>query len=301
MAGAKTHFNRTGTSILADFKYGYGVPIGNLLYVNSAGSGSTSAGPGRTPENAYSSIQNALSGVTADNGDVLLVCNSHVETLTAASAVNITTSYNGVTVRGLGAGRQRPQINYTTAVGASFDVSGNRVVLEELYFTVGFDAITAMLNISGTDCTIRRCSFELATASFQATLGILATLAATRLTIEDCDFYGTADAGTTNAIQFGATGNVRIRRCRFHGAYATGSGAIQNTAAAVDCFVESCDINNLTGTCTKAMIFHASTTGQIARTNMQILSGTAPITGAAMSWVGQNAYAATIATGASAV
>ena len=37
-------------------------------------------------------------------------------------------------------------------------------------------------------------------------------------------------------------------------------------------------------------------TGQISGNQMQILSGTAPITGDAMAWVGNNYYAAAIAT-----
>jgi hypothetical protein len=50
------------------------------------------------------------------------------------------------------------------------------------------------------------------------------------------------------------------------------------------------------------MVFTASSTGQIAGNAMQILGGgTAPITGAAMSWVGPDYYASTIATGSTLV
>lgn len=42
--------------------------------------------------------------------------------------------------------------------------------------------------------------------------------------------------------------------------------------------------------------FAAGSTGMISDNRMQILSGTAPITAAGMSWVGGNYYAAALAT-----
>jgi hypothetical protein len=300
VAGAKTHFAETGFSLYAQSYYRFSEPVGNVYYVNSAGSGSAQTGPGRTPENAFSSINYALASCVADNNDVVLVCPGHVETITAAAGCAL--SVAGVSVIGIGEGRNRGRINYTTAVGASLDITAARCVLANLYFTVnGIDNVTAAVNVTAADAIIRACEFELADSTAQAALGILATAAATRLKVLDCDFHGTADAGTTNAIQYAATDEVTIARCRFHGAYATASGAIQNTAAAKGSYIDTCRINNLTATCTKAMIFNAATTGQITDCRMQILSGTAPITGAAMSWVGQNFYAAAVATSPSAI
>ncbi len=42
-------------------------------------------------------------------------------------------------------------------------------------------------------------------------------------------------------------------------------------------------INNLTASSTKSMVFVAGSTGMISNNRMQILSGSAPITGAALS------------------
>ena len=83
----------------------------------------------------------------------------------------------------------------------------------------------------------------------------------------------------------------------FIGAYTTTLGAIDNaTTAASQIFVGYNVIQNRTASSTKAMVFVAASTGFIINNHMQILSGVAPITGAAMSWGGPNTYASLIST-----
>lgn len=280
----------------------FGVPVtpasvpatsGKVFFVHSSGSNGNS---GKDTAHPLATVAAAIAKCTADKGDTVLVMPGHTETLTAAAAIAVNVS--GVRIVGLGTGRNRPVFNYTTAVGASFDVTAANALLVNLVFKpLGIDNVTAAVNVQAADCIIRACEFELANATNQAALGILTNASADRLVVEDCFFHGTSDAGTTNAIQVVGGDSIVIRRNYFHGAYASGSGAIQNvTTACTRAVIEGNVINNLTAACTKAMVFAAASTGQIARNYMQILSGTAPITGAAMSWVGGNYYAATIAT-----
>lgn len=229
-------------------------------------------------------------------GDKILLAPGHAEVLTAAAAVLV--SVAGVHIVGMGLGSRRPVFTYTTAVGASFDITAAGVTIENVVWRpFGIDAVTAAVNISAADCTLLLCEMQHATAAGQATLGILTTAAADRLKVIGCKFYGTSDAGTNAAIRIVGGDAAEIRACIFSGAYASGTGPIENvTTACTNCIVADCAINNLTASCTKAMVFVATSTGHLIRNAMQILSGTAPVTGAAMSWAGGSYYAATIGT-----
>lgn len=298
MAGTKTNFPRTpgsGNERAVLNEYRFTDPIGNVFWVDSV-TGTNAAGYGSSPASPVASIDYAVGLCTADNGDAIMVAPGHVETVTAAAGLALDVA--GVTVRGLGKGRQRGRINYTTAVGASVDITAARVAIENLTFTpIGVDAVTAAVNISAADVTLTGCEFELANATNQATLGVLTTAAADRLRIEGCHFHGTGDAGTAAAVRIVGGDSIVIRDNIFHGAYTTTLGAIDNaTTACTGAQIINNAINNLTASSAKCMTFQSGSTGQIRENTMQVLTGTAPIAGAAMSWVGRNYYAATIAT-----
>lgn len=248
---------------------------------------------GRSWEGAFTTLMAALTGGVVV-GDKILLAPGHAETITGAAGVLVNIA--GVHIVGTGNGRRRAVFNYTTAVGASFDITAANVTIENVVFTpTGIDAVTAAINISGADCTLIGCEMQHATATGQAVLGILTTAAADRLRVIGCKFYGTTDAGTNAAIRIVGGDGAEIRDCVFSGAYASGTGPIENvTTACTNCIVRGNSIQNLTASNTKAAVFVATSTGQISRNDMQILSGTAPITGAAISWVGGNYYGASI-------
>jgi hypothetical protein len=198
-----------------------------------------------------------------------------------------------VTVRGLGKGRQRGRVNYTTAAAASVDVTAARVSIQNLVFTpIGVDAVTAAVNVSGADCVIEDCEFELADATNQAVLGILTAATATRLIVRNCFFHGTADAGTAAAIRHAAGNDVQILNNIFMGNYTTTLGAIDNSAAVTNLQIHGNVIANGTASAAKAFVCHASTTVVFSNNRMGVLTGTAPITAAAGTNGGGNYYSA---------
>lgn len=268
---------------------------GSVFFACSV-TGTDAAGYGLSPDAPTATIDYAIGLCTAAKGDCIYVLPGHTETLTGAASVAADVS--GISIIGLGTGRNRPVLNYTTAVGASLDVTAANVKLKNLVFTpIGFDAITAAINVTAADCVIEDCDMQHANATNQATLGILTSATGTRLTVRRSRFYGTSDAGTNAAIRIVGGDGHTIEDNTFSGAYASGTGPIENvTTACTNTIVRRNQIQNLTAACTKAMVFAAGSTGQISRNDMQILSGTAPITGAAMSWVGGNYYAAAVAT-----
>jgi hypothetical protein len=261
-------------------------------------SGAVGTGTGRSPADAFTTISAAVAVCTADNGDVVLVLPGHVETVTGAAGVAIGVS--GVTVRGIGNGHTRPKINLTTAIGASVDITAANVVFENFWINSGFDAITAMLNVTAADVTIRGCEFMVADATYQSVLGVLASGSGDRLVIEDCVFTGTTDTGTTSAISYGACDNVIIRRNIITGNHTT-AGSIANTAAAVRGVIKDNTIINTTADGNnKAIVLHSSTDSIIAGNWIAVVDSTspAPVTAAA-GFVSGNYFTGAVGVSAS--
>jgi len=232
----------------------------------------------------------------ASRGDVIYVMPGHTEAV--SSATSLVCDVAGVRIQGLGEGALRPTITLGTAIGATIPVSAANVTIDNVIIDMtGFDAITAGITPTAANFTLSNSLVITATATNQAVLGILTTAAANRMKLINNEFLGTTDAGTATAVRIVGGNEHVIKGNRFYGAYTTSLGAIDNnTTACLRVTVDGNLIENATASSTKAMVFAAGSTGTISNNRMQILSGTAPITGAAMSWSGGNYYAATIAT-----
>jgi hypothetical protein len=266
---------------------------GRILFVDSVNGRGANSGNG--PDEALAIVNQAVAKCTASRYDVIICMPGHTEVLTAAAGVLL--SKIGITLVGLGHGRGRPTFTYTTAAGASFDVTAAKCrIINCVFSAIGVDAVTAMINVSAASCTIEGCELETGDATNQAVLGVLTTAAADRFRFVRNFVHGSANAGTAAAIRLVGGDACEIRDNTFIGDYTTSLGAIDNvTTATTNCVVDNNRIVNRTASSTKAMVFVATSTGMISNNRMQILSGATPITGAAMSWVGGNYYGATIA------
>lgn len=275
-------------SILNSF-YSFPGTAGNIRYVFS---GATGTGSGISPADAFTTVSAAVAACTADNGDVVVVLPGHSEATIGAAGVAIGVA--GVSIVGLGKGRQRGKITYTTAVGASTDITAARCSIENLVFTmIGFDAVTAGINISAADVTIENCEIEFADATNQATLALLTTAAADRLTIKGCHIHGSANAGTAAALRIVGGDAIRILDNTIIGNFTTTLGGIDNaTTACTNILIQGNNITNRTASASVAINAQAGTTGQIIRNNLSVLTGTAPIVAAGINAVGGNYYAA---------
>lgn len=274
---------------------------GSVFVVDSSHSLARAAVSHGTADRPFATIDYAIGRCTANKGDTVLVMPGHTETVTAAGGLALDVA--GVSVIGMGSWGNRPTLTFTTATAASMLVTaaGCRFSNFNVVLT-GVDALANPLHIQAADFTLDDCLVTGANATNQAVLALLTTAAANRLRVVGNRFLGTVDAGMTAAIRLVGGDGADIAFNEFMGAYTGTIGAIENvTTALTKCFVHDNKINNLTAACTKAMVFVTGATGQISRNYMQILSGTAPITGDAMSWVGGNSYAATIATAGTAI
>lgn len=278
---------------------------GEVYFVNSVRGSNNN--DGRDVLRPRATWQSAYNLCRANRGDQVCILPGHTENIIAAAGIALNIA--GVTTLMFGHGANRPTFSWTTAVGASLDITAANNIIAgiggpdsgAIFDLTGVDAVTAGINIQAADCLLYGHQIIVADAGGQAVLAILTTDVSSPR-IEGCFFEGSGDAGTTTAIRLVGTNNTIIRDNLFYGAYTLGVGAIENlTTDCTNCYILNNKIDNRTALSTKAMVFRAGSTGQISANYMQILSGTAPITGAGMSWVGFNAYANAVATGGTTI
>jgi hypothetical protein len=196
---------------------------GNVFWVDS---GSGSNGNKGTHDQPFGTIDYAVGRCTASNGDMLMVKAGHVETVIAAAGLAF--DVIGVTVVGLGRGDLRPQVNFTTDVGASMVVSAAQVAIHNVRFTGGFDALTGPMDIQAADCLLSDIVTQDVTG--QATDFIVTTAAADGLVIDGWVHKGAAAAGADTALSIVGGAYPVVKNFWIDGNFAV--AAIENVTTA---------------------------------------------------------------------
>lgn len=200
---------------------------GDIYFVHN-GRGSND-NDGRDPLRPKATIANAEGRARADRGDVIVALEGHVETITAAAGLVFDTA--GVTLIGLGRGASRPQINFTTAVGADMDIDAASIWIENILFTGGVDALTGPIDINAADCMLLNC--ETRDVTGQATDFIVTDANADRLSIVGHVHRGAAAVGADTWITIVGGDDIYIQPRWVDGNFAV--ACIENvTTAAVN-------------------------------------------------------------------
>ncbi len=109
----------------------------------------------------FATLQLAQSMCTPGNGDIILVKPGHAETISTATALNM--SVSDVAVIGLGGGTTRPSFTLDTLIGSTVNITGNNVGFQNCQFIGNFLSISALFtpaiasvtgSISGTTLTV---------------------------------------------------------------------------------------------------------------------------------------------------
>lgn len=259
--------------------------MGSVWFADSAGGASTG---GYTPDAPTATLIQAQTLATASVGDIVYVKPGHAETIVGAAGM--TFSKAGVRYQGLGNGRNRPAITFSTDIAAQMIVSGANITFSNFFFDLtGIDAITAAISVTAADVAFEDCDFQCNSGTAGVVLGILTAATATRLRIERCNFLGPAvNTGTTTTAQVKHEVGVDyvIKDCYFTGKM---TQAILNATAVLRGLIDSNRFVVATGTV--AITMHASSTPFIVNNRINVPSGTAPIVAAA-GFVAGNVYSA---------
>lgn len=129
---------------------------GDTFFVDSGSGADTKSGT--EWNDPLATLDAAVGKCSANNGDVIYIKPGHSETLSADSAVDIDVA--GVTVIGLGYGAARPTFTFDTAVTADFKLAAASVVIKNLLFIAGIDALTGPIAVSGADCAVIDCEYR---------------------------------------------------------------------------------------------------------------------------------------------
>jgi len=175
----------------------------------------------------YGTINAAVGACVASRGDVIYVLPGHVETVTAAGGLTIDKA--GVSIIGFGRGDLRPQVNFTTAVGADMNVDAANVWIENIRFTGGIDALTGPIDVNAANLTLK--NIETADVTGQATDFIVTDANASGLTIDGWVHKGAVAAGADTAISIVGGDKISIDNFDIDGNFAV--ACIENVTTAV--------------------------------------------------------------------
>lgn len=243
MGLSKTNFPNGGPNDRGILQKFYWIPDGiwgDIRYVHHGGAGTS--GPGWAPENAYTTIDSAISACTANNNDLVVVLPSHAETITSASAIDLDIA--GVTVVGLGQGTNRPTVTFGTATTASIDFSAANCTLKNIRCVNNIDSLAAFVIGGAGTATIDGCDF-IGSSTKEFLCGVNIPTTYDDWTIKNCRFIQPTDPGGSNGgagtgcVYFQDSENVRIENCEFIGSFET--AFIHNkTTAALNLVVKNC-------------------------------------------------------------
>lgn len=170
----------------------------------------------------FSSIDYAVGQCKANRGDIIFVRPNHTETVTAAAGLDLDVA--GIALVGLGAGSNRPTVNFTTATTADMDVDAANITMVNFLFTGGIDALAGPIDVNAADFRLLDCEWRDVTG--QATSVILADANADRLLVDGYFHNGAAAAGGATAISLTGMDNPVVKNFKIVGNFST---------AAIDC------------------------------------------------------------------
>lgn len=253
---------------------------GSELFVDSTAGAATGGG---SPDTAALTLIQAQTLATASNEDNVYVAPGHAETITGAAGM--TFSKAGIRYIGLGIGRLRPTITFSTSTAAQMIVSGANITFRNFVFDfTGIDAIVAAISVTGADVAFEDCEFKCQTASVGVVLGILTAATATRFRVERCRFLGVkTNSGTTTTacIKHEVGEDFLIKGCHFEGKMTQG---ILNATAIINGLIDTCTFHIYTGTA--GVSVHANTQAWLKDSSFIVASGTAPVVGTKLNITG---------------
>ena len=212
-----------------------GVPLiqthpGRVFWVDnsSLGSGdqmkSGSDGNKGTYNDPFSTLDYAVGQCRANKGDIIFVKPGHAETLTATSvAVDVA----GIAIIGLGRGSMRPTFN-ATATGSIFPISAANVLVHNLLFTGGVDAVVSMISVSAADVMLN--DIEIRDVTGEIVVGILTTAAANRLVVDGFVYDGAVGDGATAAIAIVGGDRIEVKNFNIDGDFSVSAIDVRTTA-----------------------------------------------------------------------
>lgn len=217
---------------------------------------------GLKPGEPLATIDAAIGKCTADKGDVIVVMPGHAESI--ADATSLVVDVDGVSIIGLGNGRNRPVISYSNAAGR-IPVTADDVLIRNLVLLSAVADVVSGMTVTGDDVTLEGIEFNVSGAALEF-LQMLDIDASARTTVRGCQFIASTTAGTNTAIRLDATDHCLIEHCEVRGDFtaAAVSGNAGSAAASTNTSIRHSVVENRDTTAGLTIDLHDSGTGVLA-------------------------------------
>jgi hypothetical protein len=244
-----------GTSVLAD-----------------KGIGGSNGNKG-TYKQPFATIDFAVGQCTANRGDIIMVMPGHSETI--ASSTSLVLDVDGVAVIGLGAGSDRPDLNFTDTAG-SVEIDAENVTLYNLTFTADVSAVVVGVNVDGDYATIDNCEFNF-NASGDDFVTTIDAEAVTGFSLTNSRLIAQDVAGNAEMVRLDDADETVISGNYFYGMFSDGA-IIGETAASTNILIADNYIYNSDTAGGEGIDLNVACTGVIANNRLGSLFTTAPET-----------------------
>jgi len=197
---------------------------------------------GTNPEQPLATLADAFDSSKVGTNGIVIVLPGHSESVTAAAGIDADIA--GVHVLGLGEGSGRPTFNVSTATTADIDIDAANITFENMVFDLtGIDAVAGGIDVNAANFTLKKSEVVISDGSGQAVVGVLGDANADDLTVEDCLFRGSADAGPAACIRIIGSDHPVIKNNILYGDFSV--SPIENvTTACTRVFIEGNDMDN---------------------------------------------------------
>ena len=178
---------------------------GNVYFVDSGAEGANNGNLGLHPVNsALATLAGAIAKCDDDNGDFIILMPGHAETPIA----EITINKSGVTIIGIGNGKNRPKFTFTmAATGDNIAIDADDVTIDNIYMAAGGAAQTAIFDVNAANFTLKNCLIEQGAYNLA---GLTLTSNAADTMIINNEFEITAN-GPDHCIKIEASGSTGMR------------------------------------------------------------------------------------------
>ena len=231
----------------------------NVWYVHSGTGADTN--DGKRADYPFATIDAAIGAATANQGDVILVMPGHAEDIADATTFQVDVA--GLTIIGLGHGRNRPTFTFTNTAG-SIEIDSDNTVISNLVFISSITAVVVGMNVDADYCTIDGCEWNYDETGDDFILAMDID-AVTGTIVQNCYVRAEEAAGATAAIRLDAAPDTIIRNNRFIGRYTqTISGTTGSAAASTGIQLLNNLLENVLTSSGLVVDMHDSSTGLIA-------------------------------------
>lgn len=249
---------------------GGGVPttLGSTFFVSSVtGNASFS---GTNPANALPTIDAAVGKCTANKGDVIVVMPDHSENISAATSLVVDVA--GVSIIGLGRGRNRPQLHFTATAG-SIEMDAANTRLSNLVLLASVSAVVVGINVDADGVMLDNLEFGYVDTGDDF-VTMVDVDAFDYANIINCRFLTEAIAGAAEAIRLDDCHFVQIRNNWFSGNFSdsviVGEGAAGTDLLLADNYMYNADTGTANG-----IDLNVAFTGIISNNRIGTLDGAA--------------------------